>query len=98
MFGKGKGSEQIAEFARWMAPFLPAGGVVLVLLSATRGFGTMIPTVTVDRLGRPFVQVAAALVLVVAAGHHQPNHGLISLAWAVPQLIGAGSPSGGSGA
>jgi O-antigen/teichoic acid export membrane protein len=72
-----------------MAPFLPFGGVVLVLLSGTRGFGTMIPTVTVDRLGRPFVQVAVALVLVVAAGHHQPNHGLISLAWVVPQLIGA---------
>jgi O-antigen/teichoic acid export membrane protein len=90
MFGKGKGSEQIAEFARWMAPFLPAGGVVLVLLSATRGFGTMIPTVLVDRLGRPFVQVALALGLILLAGHHHDaNHGLIALSWAVPQLIGA---------
>jgi O-antigen/teichoic acid export membrane protein len=90
IFGKDKGSEQIADFARWMAPFLPFGGVVLVLLSGTRGFGTMIPTVTVDRLGRPFVQVAVALVLVVAAGsHHEPDHRLISLAWAVPQMIGA---------
>src|SRR5205085_2247408 len=80
---------QIAEFARWMAPFLPAGGVVLVLLSATRGFGTMIPTVTVDRLGRPFVQVALALGLIVLAGGHHANHGLIALSWAVPQLIGA---------
>src|SRR5438093_1042131 len=26
IFGKGKGSDQIAEFARWMAPFPPAGG------------------------------------------------------------------------
>jgi len=89
IFGKGKGSEQIAEFARWMAPFLPAGGVVLVLLSATRGFGTMVPTVTVDRLGRPFVQVALALGLIVLAGGHHANHGLIALSWAVPQLIGA---------
>lgn len=90
MFGKGKGSEQIAEFARWMAPFLPAGGIVLVLLSATRGFGTMLPTVLVDRLGRPFVQVALALGLILVAGrHHDANHGLIALAWAVPQLIGA---------
>ncbi|HEY4409455.1 MAG TPA: polysaccharide biosynthesis C-terminal domain-containing protein [Acidimicrobiia bacterium] len=89
IFGKGKGSDQIAEFARWMAPFLPAGGVVLVLLSATRGFGTMIPTVTVDRLGRPFVQVALALGLILLSGSHHANHGLIALSWAVPQLIGA---------
>ncbi|HEV7865593.1 MAG TPA: polysaccharide biosynthesis C-terminal domain-containing protein [Acidimicrobiia bacterium] len=90
IFGKGKGSGEIAEFARWMAPFLPAGGVVLVLLAGTRGFGTMIPTVTVDRLGRPFVQVALALGLILAAGsHHQPNHGLVALSWAAPQLIGA---------
>jgi O-antigen/teichoic acid export membrane protein len=89
IFGKGKGSEEIADFARWMAPFLPAGGVVLVLLSGTRGFGTMLPTVIVDRLGRPFVQVALALGLVLAAGSHQPNHSLVALAWVVPQLIGA---------
>ena len=89
IFGKGKGSDQIAEFARWMAPFLPAGGVVLVLLSGTRGFGTMVPTVAVDRIGRPFVQVALALALIVAAGVHHANHGLIALSWAVPQLIGA---------
>ncbi|TMK39976.1 MAG: hypothetical protein E6G66_17595 [Actinobacteria bacterium] len=88
IFGKGKGSDQIAEFARWMAPFLPAGGVVLVLLSATRGFGTMVPTVLVDRLGRPFVQVALALGIILAAGVHHANHGLIALSWAVPQLIG----------
>jgi len=89
IFGKGKGSDEIATFARWMAPFLPAGGIVLVILSGTRGFGTMIPTVTVDRLGRPFVQVALALALILLASGHHPNHGLIALSWAVPQLIGA---------
>ncbi|HYT37874.1 MAG TPA: polysaccharide biosynthesis C-terminal domain-containing protein [Acidimicrobiia bacterium] len=89
IFGKGQGSEQIAEFARWMAPFLPFGGVVLVILSGTRGFGTMIPTVTIDRLGRPFVQVALALGLILVASRHHANHGLIALSWAVPQLIGA---------
>jgi O-antigen/teichoic acid export membrane protein len=89
IFGKGKGSDQIVEFARWMAPFLPAGGIVLVLLSGTRGFGTMVPTVAVDRIGRPFVQVALALAIILAAGAHHANHGLIALSWAVPQLIGA---------
>src|SRR5581483_1624339 len=89
IFGKGRGSDQIVEFVRWMAPFVPAGGVVLVLLSATRGFGTMIPTVTVDRLGRPFVQFAVALGIILLSTPHHANHGLIALSWAVPQLIGA---------
>jgi O-antigen/teichoic acid export membrane protein len=89
IFGKGNGQDQIAEFARWMAPFLPAGGIVLVILAGTRGFGTMVPTVTIDRLGRPFVQCALALGLILLAGAHHANHGLIALSWAVPQLIGA---------
>src|SRR5213082_3049994 len=83
IFGKGKGSDQIAEFARWMAPFLPAGGVVLVLLSGTRGFGTMVPTVAVDRIGRPFVQVALAFTIIAVAGSRHANHGLIALTWAL---------------
>jgi O-antigen/teichoic acid export membrane protein len=49
----------------------------------------MMPTVLVDRLGRPFVQVALALGLILVAGHHDANHGLVALSWAVPQLIGA---------
>ena len=49
----------------------------------------MVPTVTVDRLGRPFVQVALALGLIVLAGSHHANHGLIALSWALPQLVGA---------
>ncbi|HVW33883.1 MAG TPA: polysaccharide biosynthesis C-terminal domain-containing protein, partial [Acidimicrobiia bacterium] len=89
IFGKGQGQDQIAEFARWMAPFLPAGGIVLVILSGTRGFGTMVPTVTVDRIGRPFVQCALALGIILVAGAGHANHGLIALSWAVPQLIGA---------
>ena len=63
IFGKGAGSEQIAQFARYMAPFMPAGGVVLVLLGGTRGFGTMIPTVTIDKIGRPLVQVLLVLAV-----------------------------------
>jgi O-antigen/teichoic acid export membrane protein len=89
IFGKGEGSEDIAEFARWMAPFVAAGGVVRVILSGTRGFGTMIPSVVVDKLGRPFLQVAAALAIIVVAGGGKANHGLIALSWALPQLLGA---------
>src|SRR2546427_3604370 len=86
IFGRGQGSDQIAEFARWMAPFLPAGGVVLVLLAGTRGFGTMVPTVVVDRVGRPLVQVLLALGVIAAVGR---NHALIALSWVIPQAVGA---------
>ena len=73
-----------------MAPFLPAAGVVLVLLSGTRGFGDDGPDAwLVDKLGRPFVQVAAGLALIVVAGAATANHGLIALSWALPQLLGA---------
>src|SRR5688572_10373136 len=88
IFGKGEGRDQIAEFARWMAPMLPAAGLIRVILSGTRGFGTMIPSVVVDKLGRPGIQVALALAILLVAGNGQANHGLIALAWALPFLLG----------
>jgi O-antigen/teichoic acid export membrane protein len=89
IFGKGEGRDQIADFARWMAPMLPAAGIIRVLLSGTRGFGTMVPSVVVDKLGRPFAQVAVALLILLIAGGGHAHHGLIALSWAVPQLVGA---------
>ena len=89
IFGKGEGRDQIADFARWMAPMLPAAGVIRVLLSGTRGFGTMIPSVVVDKLGRPFAQVALALAVILVAGGHEANHGLITLTWGLPWVAGA---------
>lgn len=89
IFGKGQGSEDIVEFARWMAPFLPAAGVIRVILSGTRGFGTMTPSVMVDKLGRPFVQLAAAFAIILLASAGRANHGLVALAWSLPWLLGA---------
>ena len=88
IFGKGEGRDQIADFARWMAPLLPAAGLIRVILSGTRGFGTMIPSVVVDKLGRPGIQLALALAILLVAGNGHANHGLIALAWALPFLIG----------
>jgi len=73
IFGKGAGSEQIAEFARYMAPFMSAGGVVLVLLAGTRGFGTMLPTVTIDKIGRPLIQVLLVLAVFGLLGGSPPH-------------------------
>ena len=89
IFGKGEGRDQITEFARWMAPMLPAAGVIRVILSGTRGFGTMIPSVVVDKLGRPFAQLALALAVILLVGGHEANHGLIALTWGLPWIVGA---------
>jgi O-antigen/teichoic acid export membrane protein len=88
IFGKGEGRDQIADFARWMAPVLPAAGVIRVILSGTRGFGTMMPSVVVDKLGRPFAQVALALAILLLAGTGKANHGLVALAWSLPFVVG----------
>ncbi|MGH8999546.1 MAG: lipopolysaccharide biosynthesis protein [Acidimicrobiia bacterium] len=60
-FGKGAGSNQIDDYARTLAWFLPASAVVMVLLSGTRGCGTMIPTNLVDKLFRSALQPVLAL-------------------------------------
>ncbi|MEW6476288.1 MAG: polysaccharide biosynthesis C-terminal domain-containing protein [Actinomycetota bacterium] len=89
IFGKGEGRDQITDFARWMAPMLPAAGVIRVILSGTRGFGTMVPSVVVDKLGRPFAQVALALGILLLVGGDEGNHGLIALAWGLPFVAGS---------
>lgn len=83
IFGKGQGSGQIADFARIFAFFLPPSAATLVALSGTRGFGTMVPSVLVDKIGRPALQPLLALV-VVAGGMGTTA---IALSFAVPLAL-----------
>ncbi|HEY3240873.1 MAG TPA: oligosaccharide flippase family protein, partial [Acidimicrobiia bacterium] len=83
IFGKGRGSGQIADFARIFAFFLPPSAATLVALSGTRGFGTMVPSVLVDKIGRPALQPLLALV-VVAGGMGTTA---VALAFAVPLAV-----------
>lgn len=84
-----------------LAVLLPVTALSDTLLSATRGFATMLPTVTLDRIGRPLVQLV--LVAVTAGGGSLV---LLSGAWALPwagsavlawlwlRRLGAGLPEG----
>jgi O-antigen/teichoic acid export membrane protein len=63
IFGEGKGSGRIDDYARVLALFLPASAAIMVVLSGTRGFGTMIPTNLVDKLARSALQPLLALVV-----------------------------------
>lgn len=68
------------QYLRVFAPFVPMASATTVLLSGTRGFGTMVPYVSILNIGvpalRPFLLVLAIVVGVGASG--------VALSWAVP--------------
>lgn len=68
-----------------LAVLLPVTSLSDTLLSATRGYGTMRPTVALDRIGRPVLQLV--LVAAVVAGG---SIWLLAGAWAVPWAVSAG--------
>jgi O-antigen/teichoic acid export membrane protein len=78
------GSDALVPYIRLMAAFLPIAAVSNPLLAATRGFGTMLPTVTVDNFGKPGIRPVLAY-LVIAAGLGATA---LALSWAI--LIPAG--------
>lgn len=67
-----------------MAPFVPLAAALTVALSITRGFGTMVPSVLVDKLGNSTAQLLLA-ALVVALGLSSTA---LALAYVVPIAIG----------
>ena len=68
-----------------IAPFLPLAAAYNVTLAATRGFGTMVPTNVVDKLGRAGSQP----VLVWLALLGTASVTWLSVAWATPYAIGS---------
>lgn len=62
---KGSDPEVVAPLLRVLAVFLPIAPAATVMLAATRGCGTMVPTVLVDRIAKPALQ--PILVLAVLA-------------------------------
>ncbi|MEE9415795.1 MAG: polysaccharide biosynthesis C-terminal domain-containing protein [Acidimicrobiales bacterium] len=75
--------EQLASNLRAAAPFLPAAALMFALLGATRGFSSMRPTVLVDRIARPLMQLlAVAVLLLIGAGTTS-----WTVAWLAPYVI-----------
>lgn len=70
---------------RTLAPFLPASVGLTLLLSATRGFGRMTPSVVVDKFGRSGLQLA----VVAVAAFGGLGTGWLALAWVAPFLLAA---------
>lgn len=81
LIAAGQAGQTIAML-RLLAVFLPVSALGNVLLSATRGHGTMRPTVLIDRIARPVAQIAG----IVAVAQVSTSPGLLGLAWALPYL------------
>jgi O-antigen/teichoic acid export membrane protein len=79
------GRDEAIEVMRLFAVFLPVTTVSLVLLGATRGYGTVLPFVGVEQIGKPVLRVLLALPLAVLA----PGIVALSAAWLLPSLAGA---------
>jgi O-antigen/teichoic acid export membrane protein len=75
---------RVVNYLRLLAPFVPVAAVSTVMVSATRGFGAMVPNLVVDTVGKPLFRVVATLVVIAL------NLGVIALgvAWAAPIILG----------
>jgi O-antigen/teichoic acid export membrane protein len=77
---RGADSDAAVPYLRVFAPFLPFASAAAVIVAATRGFGTMVPLVGVDQLGKG----AARLLLGLAALASGLGGAALAVAWAVP--------------
>jgi O-antigen/teichoic acid export membrane protein len=81
----GDRADDFARVLRALAPFLPAWAVGLVLLGATRGAGTMIPTAVGLQLVQPIAQVS----LILVAADRGWDLSALALAWGAPLVATA---------
>jgi O-antigen/teichoic acid export membrane protein len=72
-----------------MAAFVPVGALNLAVLGATRGYGTMVPTVAAERVGRPLIQLVLGAAAVVAG---------MSASWLAAGWVGGVAVSSVAGA
>lgn len=70
-------------FVRLLAAFLPVAVLYDVLVAATQGFHTMTPTVLLEKVGRPTLQVVAMGLAVVLGGPAW----VLPLAWVAPYAV-----------
>ncbi|MER6344500.1 oligosaccharide flippase family protein [Streptomyces sp. NPDC001595] len=69
---------------RLFALVLPLATVTLILLGATQGYGTVVPFVGVEQIGKPVLRVLIAVPVALLA----PGVLSLAAAWLVPSLAG----------
>ncbi len=83
-FGRGVDQALTATYLRVLGPFVPVLAAYTATVAATRGFGTMVPNVAIDRIGTPVVQPILVAAVIAAGGHAAA----LGLAYAVPIAAG----------
>jgi len=73
-----------------LALVLPVAALHDLFLAATRGAGSMKPTVMVENIGRLGLQAAAVLVVLLAGGGARA----LALAWSLPYVLGLAVATG----
>ena len=81
---RGDDNDAVVPYLRVLAPFLPLAAASKVVLSATRGFGTMVPFIAVEYVGKAMLRPALAVVAVVA-GLGEVG---VALSWGIPIALG----------
>lgn len=79
-----RNAADVEPYLRTLAPFLPLAAAYAVTVAATRGFGTMLPSVAIDKLAKPALQ---PLLVLVAAAVGAGAAG-VALAWGGPIGLG----------
>ena len=74
----------LAGYLRIFAIALPFTAMYYAILAATRGFGTMVPTVAIERVGRTSAQALGAGLVVAGGG----SVNILTLTWALPFIVG----------
>ncbi len=77
-------ADTMTTMLRALAPVLPLAALHDVVIAATRGAGSMTPTVLVENVGRLGIQAAAVLVVHLAGGGPLA----LVLAWCLPYAMG----------
>ncbi|MEP6664815.1 MAG: MATE family efflux transporter [Nocardioidaceae bacterium] len=77
-------AETTAAYLRVLALFIPFAAFEMVVLAATRGFGTMRPYASIELIGRPIFQLALVAVVAFAG-----SNVAMGAAWGLPYLPAA---------
>lgn len=78
-------ANEISTLIRWFAPAVPAWAITAGLLGATRGLGSMTPTVLVNQILRPGGQLTLLAALFLTS---DPTAWQVGLAWTLPVVVG----------
>jgi O-antigen/teichoic acid export membrane protein len=84
IFDEGTAGDSLVPSIHLLALFLPLSAIYTVATAGTRGFGTMVPSVVIDKIGKPLGQNLLALGAVLA------GLGSVALAAAYGIPIGLG--------